>query len=201
MADLSPRSVGRWAATGVVATGLAYVIALGWGMWRHGLNAPIEDPVLAVMEVLTLVSAPLIVGMLAGLAASAAPSKRIPALGAIVFGTLFAGATSVVHFVQLTAERQLGRGQLVWPSVAYAVELAAWDLFLGLALCCAALTLEGTDHRRLRRGLWWCGVLCLVGLIGPAAGNMRLQLVGVVGYAVVLPLVAVLARQHFGRMS
>jgi hypothetical protein len=109
--------------------------------------------------------------------------------------------TSAVHFVQLTAVRQRGPGSIVWPSSEYALELLAWDVFLGLALLFAApVFLDEGPERAVRAGLLLSGSLCLVGTLGPAVGYMRLQLVGVVGYAVVLPIVCfMLARLFRGK--
>jgi hypothetical protein len=87
----------------------------------------------------------------------------------------------------------MGGGGLIWPSTAYALELLAWDVFLGLALLSAAATLGiASRERAAQNGLVACGVLCLAGIVGPAVGNMRLQLIGVFGYAVVLPVAAFL---------
>jgi hypothetical protein len=40
----------------------------------------------------------------------------------------------------------------------------------------------------VRRAFRVTGALCLAGTIGPVLGDMRLQRLGIVGYAVVLPL-------------
>jgi hypothetical protein len=105
-----------------------------------------------------------------------------------------------VHFIELTAARQLDGGGIVWPSRVYAAELLAWDVFLGLALVFAARVFDGDEfERRVRLALSICGVLCLVGMVGPVVGNMRLQLVGVVGYAGVLPVVSFLLARLFWR--
>lgn len=87
---------------------------------------------------------------------------------------------------------------LVWPSRMYAAELLAWDVFLGLALVCASSVFEGHGpERAIRRTLLGCGILCLAGIVGPAIGNMRLQLIGVVGYAGLLPVVSLLLMRLF----
>jgi hypothetical protein len=44
--------------------GVGYAFALTAGFARHGLHEPIADPVLAIMEVLTLLSAPAIVALM-----------------------------------------------------------------------------------------------------------------------------------------
>jgi hypothetical protein len=80
----------------------------------------------------------------------------------------------------------------------YAVELLAWNLFLGLALLFAAPVFDGVGSGRgVRRGLLLSGVLCVAGIVGPVVGNMRLQLVGVVGYAAVLPFVCFMLAKLF----
>jgi hypothetical protein len=103
-----------------------------------------------------------------------------------------------VHFVDLTSTRQLGSFFLAWPSTAYALELLAWDVFLGLSLVCASLTFGGARRERAaRRGLFVSGILCLIGATGPAVGNMRLQLVGVFAYGAMLPVVCLLVSRVF----
>lgn len=112
--------------------------------------------------------------------------------------TLATGLTSAVHFVALTATRQLGSALLVWPSSPYAIELLAWDGFLGLSLVFAAFTFQaGGRERHVRRGLLVCGLLCLLGIVGPVVGNMRLQLVGVFAYGALLPGVCLLLSDLF----
>ena len=182
----------------VFMIGVAYIIALGIGFAIHGLDEPIVDPVLAVMEVLTLLVAPPLVMLMAAVHEWAPPDRRTYSLTALAFMILVAGTTSVVHFVELTARRQLGSSGIVWPSTVYAVELLAWNLFLGLSLVFAGPVFRGNGlERRVRRGLFLTGGLCLAGVAGPATGNMRLQLVGVLGYALVLPGVSLMMARLF----
>ena len=181
---------GQWSSLGVSLVGAAYAVALVVGFATRGLSSPIVDPLLAIMEVLTTMAAPLLLIMMAALHGRTANERPLAGLVALVFMALATGVTSVVHFVQLTALRQLGTGGLVWPSPLYAAELLAWDVFVGLSLVLAAFALETTRGQRLARiGLLTCGILCLVGVSGPASGNMRLQWVGVFGYGLVLPVV------------
>ncbi len=41
------------------------------------------------------------------------------------------------------------------------------------------------------------GTLCVAGIVGPAVGNMKLQLVGVLGYAGVFPVVCFMLSRLF----
>jgi len=145
---------------------------------------------LAIMEILTLVAAPLMLVMMAAIQGRATGNRKTVGTIAFAFMILMTGMTSAVHFLELTAMRQLGSAGLVWPSPAYALELLAWDVFLGLSLVFAAYTFENGGRERLvRRGLLLCGILCLLGVVGPVVGNMRLQLVGVFAYGGVFPVV------------
>lgn len=197
---MSANRLGNWSALAVFLIGVAYIITLAIGFAAHGLSEPIVDPVLAIMEVLTLLSAPLMVVMMAAVHGYAPRERKTYSLIALAFMILVAGMTSVVHFVGLTALRQLGSGGIVWPSPAYAVELLAWNLFLGLSLLFAAPVFEGVGlERTVRRGLFISGALCIAGVLGPAVGNLRLQLVGVLGYAGVLPFVCFMLARLFRR--
>jgi hypothetical protein len=197
---MSNSVVGRWSSFVVFLVGVAYFIALLIGFATRGLSAPIVDPLLAVMEMLTLLVAPVLLVMMAAIHGRAAHSLKTVSSLAFAFMTIATGLTSAVHFTALTATRQLGFALLVWPSSAYAIELLAWDGFLGLALVFAALTFQPAGRERhIRRGLLACGLLCLVGIVGPAVGNMRLQLIGVFAYGALLPGVCLLLSELFRR--
>ncbi|MEA2760821.1 MAG: hypothetical protein QOD47_105 [Gemmatimonadaceae bacterium] len=186
----------------VFLIGVAYLVALAINFAAHGLSAPIIDPILAVMEVLTLVSAPIILVVIAAIHGYASANHKLFALIALSFAIVFVGLTSAVHFVELTAIRQRGSSGILWPSPEYAVELLAWNLFLGLALLFAAPVFDGEGRERIvRRGLTISGALCVAGIVGPVVGIMRLQLVGVCGYAVVLPVVCFMLARLFRRNS
>lgn len=185
----------------MAAIGIAYVVVLALGMARVGLARPITDPILAIMEVLTLLSAPAILASLVALRECASPDRNAWATLSVAFATIFTGLTSAVHFVELTAVRQAGGGGIAWPSPSYALELLAWDWFLGLALLAAAPVFDSTDRaqRLLRTGFGIAGALCVAGTIGPAIGDMRLQRIGIVGYAIALPVVFYALLRHFLR--
>ena len=187
---MMPSRLGSWAAAVVALIGVAYVVVLGIGIAQFGFDRPIADPVLAIMEVLTLLSAPALLIALAAVREGAAPDRKLPGTVALGFAIIFAGLTSAVHFIELTAVRQRGGGGIAWPSAAYAAELLAWDWFLGLALLFAAPVLAGdaSPVRRVRRMLWLTGTLCLLGTIGPLVGAIALQRIGIVGYALALPV-------------
>lgn len=191
-------SLGAWSAVTVFVIGVAYAVTLAIGFAVHGLNEPIVDPILAVMEVLTMVSALAMVILMAAIHDRAPAHRRLHGVIALSFTVLFAGITSAVHFVELTAVRQTASGGIAWPSPEYAAELLAWNLFLGLGLLFAAPVFESQGlERGVQRGLLISGGLCVAGIVGPVVGNMRLQLVGVFGYAVVLPVTCLMLARVF----
>lgn len=195
---MSNSEMGRWSSLAIFLVGLAYIVALVIGFTTRGLSTPIVDPLLAIMEMLTLIAAPLMLVMMAAIHRRASDERKTIGLLAFAFMLLMTGTTSAVHFVNLTATRQLGSALLVWPSPAYALELLAWDVFLGLSLVFAAFTFQGSGREnRVKRGLLVCGLLCLAGAVGPAVGNMRLQLIGVFAYGGLLPVVCLVLSRIF----
>jgi hypothetical protein len=194
------RNVGRWACYVFFTLSLAYVPAMGAGFIANGsLSAPIRDPYLAIMELLILPLAVSIVVVFAVVHAYAGSSGRALSLAGLALGTLAAGITICVHLVLLTVGREADATTLPgydalfswrWPSVVYALDVAAWDLCLGCALISAAFAFLGDGLSAfVRRGLLLSGALCLAGLLGAALGNMDVRNIGIVGYALVLPVV------------
>lgn len=124
---------------------------------------------------------------------------------------LLAGVTGSIHFTQLVVIRRLEPQALStlsalvalpwkWPSVAYALDLFAWDLFFGLSMLSAASIFHGGKLETItRRMMSLSGALCIVGLLGPALGDLRFQLIAITGYAGLGPLIFVLLSQVLSR--
>ena len=72
----------------------------------------------------------------------------------------------------------------------YGVDIAAWDIFFGLALCSPYLC-SARRHVAVHNGLLIAGAMCLVGVIGPAVNHIALRQVGIVGCAIVWPIVCI----------
>jgi len=203
------RCLGIGSSIGILAIGILYaaVITL-WVIIEGAPREPIADPYLAVMEGLTMASAVAFLGLIIAIWCFADVARRLPALIALVIGTLAVGLTLTVHFVQLTAIRQLWRARrlgdyrLVWPSALFAAEYFAWDILVGMSMVAAGLALAGgAAAARARRCLSIGGILCLVGAAGPISGRMWLQNVAVFGYAVMLPIAGALTARLFRAVS
>jgi hypothetical protein len=87
-----------------------------------------------------------------------------------------------------------------WPSVAYALDILAWDVFFALSMLFAAPVFSGSRLSAWIRALMVAsGSLALVGRSGVVAGDMRLRNIGIVGYVGVFLIVAVLLAVLFCR--
>jgi hypothetical protein len=161
------------------------------------------------MELMLRLLAPALVVAFAALYRYASPSGKTLSLSALVLVALMAGITICVHFVVLTVGRQANETTLpgfgllfswTWPSMIYALDIAAWDFCLGLALLLVAPVFSGSRLARwVRYGAILSGVLCLAGIAGAVLGNMTYRDIGILGYGGVLPVVALLMGRLFSR--
>jgi hypothetical protein len=156
------------------------------------------DPYLAILESLIIAFAVVLVVLSAAVHQCAPAGRKIWSLAALAFSVCFSALTCAVHFASLTVGRQVDHRQMPalihqlsnesWPTAALALDLLAWDFFLGLALLLAAQSLVGPATRRARIALMIAGTLCLAGTAGPASGFMAIQFLGIAGYAFALPV-------------
>ena len=209
----SDRQIGAWSAICAAVLGVVYAIvgAIGVVARPRGLGPLSQvDPYLAVLEILIILSAVSLVVMMAAVYAGASPERKTYGLAALAFTIVLAVLTCSVHFASLTVGRQIApeaapllSAQLSfekWPSLALALDLLAWDFFLGLALLFAAPVFRGDRLQNLVRvGMYLVGALCLVGTSGPMLGRLWLQFPAIVGYAFVLPVVCALLAILFAR--
>jgi len=204
-------ALGRIIAWSVFLLGVAYaVITLLGFISLKSPQEPIGDPYFLLMELLILLMAPLMVVVMVVVHAYASAEKKIYSWAALIFMVLMAGITSSNHFVILTVGRMavtdLGWFSALfsfqWPSVAYALDILAWDWFFALSMLCAAPIFEGDRLERLVRTLMLVsGGLSLIGLLGVPLANMQIRNIGIIGYGVVAPIVFLLLGMVFGRVN
>lgn len=146
------RRIGRSSALAVFFIGVVYVITGAVGVVFGGGLAQGDpftqvDPFLAILELLIILAAAPMIVMMAAVHAYAPRGAKTYSLAALCFMILLAGMTSSIHFVQLTVVRRIESAAIPplsliffskWPSVLFAMDLLAWDWFLGLALLFAA---------------------------------------------------------------
>jgi hypothetical protein len=210
------RTLGRAASWAVFSLLVIYAVTTALGFLSlKSPQEPIGDPYFTMMELLIILIAPLMVVSMVALHAYASPEGKAYSLTALAFMILLAGITSSVHFVILTVRHQLEVTGLTWvplflsftwPSVAYTLDILAWDFFFALSMLFAAPVFkQGGLETAVRYLMLASGVLSLVGLIGVPLANMHVgywatvRNLGVIGYAVVAIAVFLLLAIVFGR--
>lgn len=174
------RRLGIFSGAGVLVLGVAYAITLAIGLLSlTSAQLPVGDPMFSILEVLIIIMMPMMVALMVAVHAWAPSHAKTLSLTAVLFMGLLAGVTCSLHFVILTLRRQTAfAGQswlplflsFKWPSVAYALDILAWDFFFALSMLFAAPVFEGsrlgrrpnnaferTNLRapRFAHDLWW----------------------------------------------
>jgi len=210
------RTIGRAAAWAVFSLSVVYVVPLVLGILSlKSPQDPIGDPYFSIMELLIILTAPLMVVSMVAVHAYASPEVKAYSFTALAFMILLAGITCSVHFVILTVRRQIEASGLpwlplflsfTWPSVAYTLDILAWDFFFALSMLFAAPVFKGGRLETAVRFLMIAsGVISFIGLIGVPLANMDIRFwyvvrnIGIAGYAVVAPVAFLLVGMLFGR--
>jgi hypothetical protein len=204
------RRLGFVSAVGTVLLGVAYAVTLVLGFSSlRSPQQPIGDPWFSIFEILIILTAPMMVALMVAVHAWAPANAKVFSLVAVVFVSLMAGVTCSVHFVILVVGHRvesLGHDWIslflsfTWPSVPYALDILAWDIFFALSVMFAAPVFGGNRlTMAIRVLLIASGVLAFAGLSGVFAGNMQLRNIGIAGYAGVFPGAALLLAVLFQR--
>lgn len=199
----SARKLGIVSAVGIVFLSVSYAAALTVGLFSlRSPQEPIGDPLFFILEILIMLMMPLMIALTVAVHAWAPFEAKVFSLIAVVFMSILTGITCSVHFVMLTIGRQgafAGTAWMPlflsfkWPSVSYALDILAWDVFFPLSVLFAAQVFSGNLlAKSIRMLLIVSGVLALAGLSGVIFGNMQLRNIGIVGYSGVFPVVALL---------
>ena len=204
------RKVGRFAAwTGF---GIMQVYSVVSGLAFFSLKGPydaVEEPYLPVMALLTILLSSVMVVTLIAVHAYAAPEHRVYSFMALAFAILLAGITSSVNFAVFVVSRQAIEASAPWhsvflpyrwPTMAYAMDLFAWDWFYSLAVLSAAVVFtKGPLERVTRIVMVLSGWLSLIGLTAmPFAPTVGIGF-SIVGWGVCGSLVLLLWAIVFGR--
>lgn len=201
------RRLGIASAVATVILTLAYAVVLAIGLLSlKSAQEPIRDPMFAIMECLIIALAPTMVTLMVVVHAWAPAGSKVFSLASLVFMGMLAGITVSVHFAILTLSRDPTFAHqpwttavfpFRWPSVAYALDILAWDFLFALSVLFAAAVFA--NARAIRWLLVLSGLLALAGLLGIPFADMRLRNIGIVGYVVMFPIAAALIGSLFYR--
>jgi hypothetical protein len=211
-AEFSPiaRRLGIVSAATVAALLLAYAVTLAAGFASlESRDEPIGDPYFALLELLIILMMPAMVLLMAAVYAWAPAHRKILGLVSLVFMAITAALTCTVHVAILTLSRQADVAQheylprllsFEWPSLAYALDILAWDFFFALSMLFASGVFSGSRlARSIRAAMLLSGVLALAGLSGVVTGVMALRNIGIAGYVGVFLVVVLLLGVLFHR--
>lgn len=203
----------RFALRSVAA--LLALLAIYMGLLAYGLatlpspDEPVAGGVFSALELAIVAMLPCLVGLFVAVHAWAPPSRRVYSSLALVFVSMTALTSGLLHGLILllsgtaawTSAPSLERAlSFRWPSIAYAIDIVAWDVWFALAMFSAAAVFEGNGLRRtIRAAMIVSGALAAAGLAGAVTGDMRIRNVGILGYTVGLAVAATLLLVLFHR--
>jgi hypothetical protein len=152
------RRLGIFSAASVVILGLVYAVTLTVGFLSlKSPQQPIGDPMFSILEVLIILMMPVMVSLMVAVHAWAPSHAKALSLTSVVFMGLLAGVTCSLHFMILTLSRQVAFASqswtplflsFKWPSVAYVLDILAWDFFFALSMFFAAPVFNGNRLAR-----------------------------------------------------
>jgi uncharacterized membrane protein len=206
------RRIGLWSARIIVALAITYILTGLVGITApdaSGRRAALQqvDPYLAILETIMIAVVVTQVVLFSAIHAYAQPDQKTYSLIALIFVSLVAAISGGVHFVMLTVGRQSGNVAIPgpgpfypWPTVLFSLDLLAWDVFQGLGLLFVAPIFRGKGlAKAIRMTMSVSGALCIIGVAGPASGDLRFQIPAIFGYAGGLTVACVLLAFLFAR--
>src|SRR5215210_7202398 len=148
------RSLGIFSAAATIILLVAYAVTLTVGLLSlESPQQPIGDPMFTILEVLIIIMMPVMVALMVAVHAWAPMHAKTLSITSVVFMGLLAGVTTSLHFVILTLSRRpefTAQSWLPlvlsfeWPSVAYALDILACDIFFPLSMLFAAPVFHGS---------------------------------------------------------
>lgn len=193
------RKVGQTACFMVFGLGMFYALITTIGLLSlKSSNDVIGNPYFTIMEILSILIALLMIISIAAVHYYASPVDKFFSLTSLIFMLVATGITSSVHFLILSISQSPEASQLSnfsfafsfkWPSIVYALDILAWDLFFGLSMLFVAPVFKKDKFENsLKILLIICGILSLIGLIGVPLQSMQIRNIGIIGYAIVAPI-------------
>jgi hypothetical protein len=192
--------LGQWTAAAVTILGVVYFLCIVFAALTGAMTLPPPPWLQTAGGLISLVSCPLLVALLAAVHAAAPAEKRAFSLTALSLTIIFAAFVSINRFTQFGAARLAPAGDpgLAWflpygeRSAMLGLEITGWGWFLGLAMLAAAPLFGGW----LRRLCLLYAVLGLLAAVGYLLAS-PLSAVGFVAWGFVLFLITGRLAVHF----
>ena len=205
-------TIGRIACLITFILGVIYAIVTSIGFLElKSPQEPISNPWFTLMEILDILIAFSMAVSMTAVHNYALPVDKTYSLMAAVFMYLMTGITSCVHFVILVMNNFYRPEQIPgfsfffsfkWPSVGYALDILAWDWFFALSMLLGASVFKfGQLAKPVRFLMIISGILSLIGLLGVPLNNMQIRNIGIIGYALVAPIIFLLISIIFRRLD
>jgi len=202
--------IGKFSCRTVFVLGVTYAVTTLLGFLSlKSPQDPIGNPYFTIMEILTILIATFMAISMVAVHYYASPADKIYSLPSVIFMSLMAGITSSVHFVILAINQQGQADQIVnfpllfsfkWLSAAYALDILAWDWFFALSFLFASFIFRtGRKEKFIRTLMIISGLLSLVGLMGVPLDNVQVRNIGIIGYAIIAPVVFLLIGNVLGQ--
>ena len=195
---------------------IAYIILLISGLYvasTSGLILSGNRNVIIIMEILTVLSALVIVHFMVALYIGSGENRKSQGALALIFSSCMAGITIMNHFIYITVWNQIYKNEVMpswllldgWPSLPKGLECVSWGFFLGLAMLFASRVLEDWGSKVITWTMRISGILTLVGLLGPIIGNMNYYWFSTIGYSAGFLIVSIEIivhfKKHYGRIK
>ena len=204
------RKVGQTTCLMVFGLGIFYAIVTAIGLLSlKSSQDTIGNPYFTIMEILSILIALLMTISIVAVHYYASPADKVFSLTSLIFMLVATGITCSVHFLILSISQSTEAAQMSnfsflfsfkWPSIVYALDILAWDLFFGLSMLFVAPIFKNDKfEKKLKILLIICGILSIIGLIGVPLQNMQIRNIGIIGYAVLAPVAFFLIGKILGR--
>jgi hypothetical protein len=187
------RRLGLYSAIATALLIVAYAVTLLVGLvLLKSPQDPIGEPMFSILEILIITMMPAMVALMVAVHAWAPARLKPLSLVAIVFMGLVAGITCSLHFAIIAVSHQPEFAEQAWapllfgfkwPSLAYALDITAWDIFFPISILFAAMVFSGSRLANwIRATMIVSGILSFAGLLGVVYADMQLRDIGIVGY-------------------
>ncbi len=201
--------LGFWSAVVATTLGFIYFVVILAAILTGKFVFPPGEGLQLFGGIISLVTCPVLVVLMACLHAATPPSRQANSLAGLALTSLFAVTVSINRFAQLGVVRQsaaLGEVEAIqWflaygeRSILFAMEILGWGWFLGLAMLVAAPLFAQRGYQGWLRWLMVLyGVFGLVSAVGQLLAS-PLIMIGFLAWGVVLYGVTALLAVHFWR--